>query len=193
MRAFPLVVELEVDRVTKRTEPVARRRRGAVRLVVPAGRRRRVERALTAMRQFAAENPGRVGIFRMRYEYWRNGRYGKVLWEERELRLGNVSTQTFVVPNVPGKARPVGPGPLLGDWAFIQDTVGLQGDPVFCDTVVARIRPDRRPRPIRALDASLRLRPRLSAVDLRVGLRRKAGRLRAARRWISRGTRAAAR
>ncbi len=122
--------------------------------------------AFSAMREFALKSPGRIGIFRMRYEYWRHGWYGQVVWEEPVLRWGNVGTPMFVVPNVPGKLGRWDSKFHWGDWAFIQETVTLQGDPVFCDAVVARIRPDRRPALIRTLDVWLRVRPRLREIDL---------------------------
>ena len=130
--------------------------------------------ALKAMRQFAAANPGRIGIFRMRFEFWFHGEYGRIFWEAPLLRWGNVGTPMFVVPNVREKLGKWDPNLPWGDWAFIQDTVALQGEPLFCDTVVARIRPDNRPRLIRELDVRLRLRPRLKEVDVRLGLRQKA-------------------
>jgi glycosyltransferase involved in cell wall biosynthesis len=100
--------------------------------------------ALEKMRRFAREHPGRIGIFKMRHPagttHWREG--------EPVLRYANVSTQTFLVPNVPGKLgrwhrdveRPGG-GHYIGDYAFITETVRLQGDPVFVDEVTVHVRP----------------------------------------------------
>lgn len=96
--------------------------------------------AFEAMRRFAAANPDRVGIFRIRYLD------GRLLWTEPTLRKLNVSTQMYCVPNVAGK---------LGSWvdhssayssdfSFIAETVELQGEPEFCSEVVANIRSDRR-------------------------------------------------
>lgn len=73
-------------------------------------------------------------IFRMRYKH------GDTLWQEPELRYGNVGTPMFVVPNLPGRLG-VWPSKRGGDFDFITETCGLQGDPVWCDQVVALIRP----------------------------------------------------
>jgi len=99
--------------------------------------------ALRAMRDFAADHPERIGIFRMRWEFWHLGTYGRVLWDTPELRVNNVSTQMFLVPNLPGKVASWD-SQYGHDYRFILDTVALQGDPLFRDTLVARIRPDRR-------------------------------------------------
>ena len=101
--------------------------------------------ALERMRRFAREHPGRIGIFKMKHPagttHWRGG--------EPVLRYANVSTQTFLVPNVPeklgrwhrGVPRPDGKGHYIGDYAFITETVRLQGDPVFVDEVTVYARP----------------------------------------------------
>jgi glycosyltransferase involved in cell wall biosynthesis len=99
--------------------------------------------ALDKMRRFALEHPGCIGIFKMQHvvgtTHWRAG--------EPALRYANVSTQNFLVPNVPGKLgrwheipRPGG-GTYAGDYAFITETADLQGDPVFVDEVTVYVRP----------------------------------------------------
>jgi glycosyltransferase involved in cell wall biosynthesis len=102
--------------------------------------------AFDAMRQFAREQPDRVGIFRMRHLD------GRVLWRDPVLRRGNISTQMFCVPNIPGRLgswveaaseRPEGRD-YVGDYNFITSTIATQGDPVFRDVVVAHNRSDRR-------------------------------------------------
>src|SRR5437588_3541660 len=90
--------------------------------------------ALAAMRRFAAENPGRIGIFRMELVS------GARIWTEPVLRYGNVGSPMFVVPNVPGKLGRWDQSRRANDWAFIEETVSLQGEPIFLDEVVARIR-----------------------------------------------------
>jgi glycosyltransferase involved in cell wall biosynthesis len=99
--------------------------------------------ALAAMRRVAGEHPARVAIFRMRYLD------GRVLWHEPVLRERNVSSQMFLVPNVPGKlGRWENPEyPRMADWSFISETVRLQGEPLFREEIVAHIRSDRRPLP----------------------------------------------
>jgi glycosyltransferase involved in cell wall biosynthesis len=104
--------------------------------------------ALEAMRRFAREHPRRIGIFKMKHPV------GTTHWREHEpeLRYANVSTQTFLVPNVPGKlgrwrkgSRPSGQGTWAGDYVFIMETAELQGEPVFVDEVTVFARPLRNP------------------------------------------------
>jgi hypothetical protein len=99
--------------------------------------------AFTTMRRVAREHPGRIVIFRMRYLD------GRVIWTDPVLRGRNVSMQMFVVPNVPGKlGRWENPDyPRMADWSFIEETVTLQGKPIFREEIVAHIRSDRRPLP----------------------------------------------
>ena len=127
--------------------------------------------AIAEMRRFAREQPDRIGIFRMRYLD------GRLLWADPELRYKNVGTPTFLIPNVPGKlGRWESDGKRDGDYVFIEETVALQGDPVFCDHVVTHVRTDRRParRQVqRVLEAVSRLRYRAAP---RTRLRRKLSR-----------------
>ena len=97
--------------------------------------------ALATMRRFASENPGRIGIFRMRFLD------GRVLWTEPILRLRNISSQMLCIPNLPGKlGRWESPEyDRIADYEFVRATVELQGEPIFRDEVVAHIRSDRRP------------------------------------------------
>ena len=99
--------------------------------------------ALAAMRTFAREHPGRIGIFRMRFLD------GRVLWDEPVLRLRNVSSQMLCVPNVPGKlGRWESPDyPRVADYEFVRGAADLQGEPIFREEIVAHIRSDRRPVP----------------------------------------------
>src|SRR5262245_10070947 len=57
-------------------------------------------RSLVAVRQIAAENPNSFIIFRIHHR-------GSILWTDRDPRMGNVSTQMFVVPNMQSN---------LGNW-----------------------------------------------------------------------------
>jgi glycosyltransferase involved in cell wall biosynthesis len=97
--------------------------------------------ALATMRRFAAENPGRIGIFRMRFLD------GRVLWTDPVLRLRNVSSQMLCVPNVPGKlGRWESPEyERIADYEFVLATAELQGEPIFREEIVAHIRSHRRP------------------------------------------------
>lgn len=119
--------------------------------------------ALATMRRVAEEHPERVAIFRMRYLD------GRVLWRDPVLRERNVSSQMFLVPNVPDKlGRWESPDyPRMADWSFISETVRLQGEPLFREEIVAHIRSDRRalPRALKRLaapfsEARYRLSPR---------------------------------
>lgn len=93
-----------------------------------------VDGAFERMRDFARQHPDRVGIFREELMD------GSLLWTAPEFREGNVGTAMFVVPNVEGKLAPWR-GSEGNDWYFIEETVKFQGEPIFCDAVVARQRP----------------------------------------------------
>jgi glycosyltransferase involved in cell wall biosynthesis len=95
--------------------------------------------AFRTIRRFAEEYPGRIGIFRMRYDN------GLTLWTEPVVRLGNVSTQMLCVPNS-GRLGSWQAGEISrhGDFEFLRATVALQGEPVFRREIVAFARADRR-------------------------------------------------
>ena len=117
--------------------------------------------ALATMRRFASQNPGRIGIFRMRFLD------GRVLWADPVLRLRNVSSQMLCIPNVPGKlGRWESPEyERIADYEFVRVTVELQGEPIFREEIVAHIRGDRRPGRrllLRAWDPFARLRYKLA-------------------------------
>jgi hypothetical protein len=102
--------------------------------------------ALARMRRFADENPGRIGIFRMKHVV------GTTHWREPAIYYGNVSTQTFCIPNVPGKLgrwhrtpRPQRDDLYVGDYVFLKETIALQGEPIFVDEVTVLVRPERNP------------------------------------------------
>ena len=129
--------------------------------------------ALAKMRRFADANPGRIGIFKLEYVV------GNRRWVDPELRFKNVSTQTFLVPNVPGKlGRWESPEyERIADFEFVRATAELQGEPIFREEIVAHIRSHRRPllRVLKRATAPLaELRYRLSP---RTRLRRGLGRL----------------
>jgi glycosyltransferase involved in cell wall biosynthesis len=100
--------------------------------------------------------PGAIGLMRaaatdvpviFRMDHYAHG----ILWRDRELRFGNVSTQMYVVPNDPHKLgtwEPHVPGIQEpgGDYTFIRQTVERMGGPVWRDEVIAILRPDE-PRP----------------------------------------------
>jgi hypothetical protein len=87
--------------------------------------------ALAVVRVRASAAPGRVLMFRMK-----NG--DSLLWANREIRFGNVSTQMVVVPNNPerlGKWRSPYYG---GDYWFIRECIELNPNPVeWCQDVIA--------------------------------------------------------
>jgi glycosyltransferase involved in cell wall biosynthesis len=95
--------------------------------------------AFGKIRAFAREHPGRIGVFRMRYDN------GLVIWTEPVVRLANVSTQMLCVPNLPGKLGEWEDDvPYHGDFAFLRSTAELQGEPLFRPEIVAFARTDRR-------------------------------------------------
>jgi glycosyltransferase involved in cell wall biosynthesis len=102
--------------------------------------------ALARIRRFADENPGRIGLFKMKHVV------GTTHWHERAIYYGNVSTQTFCIPNVPGKLgrwhrtqRPNRTELYIGDYVFLKETIELQGEPIFVDEVTVLVRPERNP------------------------------------------------
>jgi glycosyltransferase involved in cell wall biosynthesis len=96
--------------------------------------------AFAKMRRFAEDNPGRIGIFRM------ESTTGPKRWRVPELKNRNVSTQIFLVPNLPGKLGVwEHRGTIHGDYTFIEETARLQGEPIFVDEVTVRVRPIRNP------------------------------------------------
>ena len=97
--------------------------------------------ALATIRRFADENPGRIGIFRMKHPT------GPMHWRDPQLRHANVSTQLFCVPNVPGKlAEWKHVGRRHGDFRFISFTSAYMGqEPIFVDAVTVLARPMHNP------------------------------------------------
>ncbi len=79
-------------------------------------------------------------IFQMEFVNHEGWPKGHILWAEPELRWANVGTPMFVVPNIPGKLGTWLPQ-RSGDWAFIEETCRLQGDPVWVPETIALIRP----------------------------------------------------
>ena len=86
--------------------------------------------ALAAIRRGVAQHPERVLLFRM-------DNYGTVLWRDREIRYGNVGTPMVVVPNDSARLASW----RLGDYEFIRDSCHRLGEPVWCEEVVAVVRP----------------------------------------------------
>src|SRR5918912_783779 len=121
--------------------------------------------ALAKMRRFADENPGRIGIFKLEYVV------GTRRWIEPELRYKNVSTQTFLVPNVPGKLGVWRHDGRQGDFVFIEATARMQGEPIFVDDVTVLARPERNPvkRTWQRARYRARLGTRLRAARARLG------------------------
>jgi len=116
--------------------------------------------AFEAFRRFARANPGRIGIFRIKY-----GLFGTP-WAEGARELIATATAMYLVPNAPGKIGRFGPSPgappgRLGDFAFIIETVAMQGEPIWCTDLIQEIRPEKRP--LRRLRYRLKLRTRLRA------------------------------
>lgn len=73
--------------------------------------------AFDVIRAALTENPGRPHIFRMR-----RGEYNDLIWTEKVIRVGNVSTQMFVVPNDPARLGRWGKR-YEGDYDFITSTL----------------------------------------------------------------------
>jgi hypothetical protein len=115
--------------------------------------------AFAAMRNWAGEHPGRIGIFRERLVD------GSLHWKTPDFRIGNVGSVLFVVPNLPDRLGVwdiYGDDWAPGDWVFISATAEKMGDPIFVDEVVALQRPRGHfATPLDRLRFRLRLRTRL--------------------------------
>lgn len=107
--------------------------------------------ALETIRSWAAENPGRIGLFRRRF----NARVAPQ-WNIRELAPGNVHSMCMCIPNVPGSLARWGLSgktveesaalPVWSDVMLVEETARLQNtDWVFVDAVVGRERPETNP------------------------------------------------
>jgi glycosyltransferase involved in cell wall biosynthesis len=97
--------------------------------------------AIALMKQAACDVPV---IFRM--NHYRHG----ILWRDRRVMFGNVSTQMYVVPNDPprlGSWTPHIPGlpEPGGDYTFMAETVAQMGGPVWREEVTSVIRPKLHP------------------------------------------------
>jgi glycosyltransferase involved in cell wall biosynthesis len=70
-----------------------------------------------------------------------------VIWREPVIRWANVSTQMYVVPNIPeklGSWTPHMPGLPCpgGDFTFIKETCEQMGGPVWREEIISVIRPE---------------------------------------------------
>jgi glycosyltransferase involved in cell wall biosynthesis len=125
--------------------------------------------ALEAMRSWARDHPGRIGIFKRKSDAWAP--------QPREpvLKQGMVCPQNFLIPNIPGKLGRWGEqsqdpaleeeiaarnGRHWSDVFFVQETAELQGtEPIFVDVITGYARPIGNP--IVRLRYRLNLRRRL--------------------------------
>jgi glycosyltransferase involved in cell wall biosynthesis len=101
------------------------------------------------IRGVVQKSPNRIVIFRMR-------RFDGVIWRKPCLVLGEVSTQQFLVPNIPGKVGSwLRRDRYASDYDFIEECVALQGEPLWDETVIAVLEP------LRLRSPMAWLRPRL--------------------------------
>jgi glycosyltransferase involved in cell wall biosynthesis len=126
--------------------------------------------ALDTFRRWAAENPGKIGVFRRRF----NASIAPQ-WRDPVLRPGNVQSMGFCIPNVPGKVGCWGRKSrdpdvarrlreegvrVWSDIYFIEESARLQNaEIVFVDEVVGLARPEKNP--LRRLRYRLALGTRL--------------------------------
>jgi glycosyltransferase involved in cell wall biosynthesis len=127
--------------------------------------------ALETIRRWADANPGRIGLFRRRF----NARVAPQ-WRVRELIPSNVQSMCMCIPNVPGKVPEWGPSgktveeqralPPWSDVMFVEMTARLQAtDWVWVDAVIGHERPETHP--VRRLRYWLAPRARLNEVRRR--------------------------
>ena len=106
--------------------------------------------AFDAMRAAIADHPGRWFVFRMAFG---DGSHcpGVTVWDRPQVRVGNVGTPMIVAPasararwgvegmtGLLGEPREDG---WLGDYVYARRLLGELGEPVWCETVTALVRP----------------------------------------------------
>jgi glycosyltransferase involved in cell wall biosynthesis len=125
--------------------------------------------AFDVIREFAAQHPNAIGLFRRRFNA------GPPQWREPVVKPGNLQCMGYVIPNVKGKLGvwgaqsrdPVRQAQLeaqgfrhWSDSFFVTDTAALQDAPIiFCDAIVGHARPEGNP--LRRLRYRLALRARV--------------------------------
>jgi glycosyltransferase involved in cell wall biosynthesis len=86
--------------------------------------------AFDAVRAAIERSPGRILIFRMH-------RLGAELWTDQDVRLANVGTPMFAIPNVPAQVGSwLTKDRLESDFDFLRECISLQGDPIWNETVI---------------------------------------------------------
>lgn len=126
--------------------------------------------ALEAFRRWARDNPGKIGVFRRRFNAPITPQ-----WRDPVLRPGNVQCMGFCIPNVPGKVGRWGPTSRdpdtarrlrkdgVREWSdiyVIEDSARLQdAEVVFVDEIVGLARPEKNL--LRRLRHTLALRTRV--------------------------------
>ena len=112
--------------------------------------------AFEIIREFARQNPGRIGLFRRRFSA-----AVQLQWQWPRLAFGGLQAMSFCIPNVPGKVGHWIPVP--GNWSdifVIQEAARQQGtEPIFCDAVIGHARPEKNV--LRRIRYAIRLRTRL--------------------------------
>jgi hypothetical protein len=127
-------------------------------------------RAFRVIRRAVQKNPGRIIVFRMKWDR-------EILWRLPELAEKNVGSPMVLVPNLPGRI-----GSWLtrdryeSDFDFISECVELQGEPIWHRHVIAIVNPEpfRWSRPIASLEPRTRWRRRVIPLSVRRLLRRSA-------------------
>ena len=93
-----------------------------------------VDGALDTVREKYAETPGRLHIFRLHYI-----ENDFELWEDEELRVGNVAAQMICVPSPVHYPLGCWGDRYEGDFDFIHSTCSLLGAPVWHPEVIALV------------------------------------------------------
>lgn len=93
--------------------------------------------ALETVRSVVADQTGRVHLFRM------DSPTDGIIWVEPTVRLCNVGTPMFVIPNVKAKlGRWQNSEGAFSDFRFLTDTLKLHDEPpLFHEQIIARVRP----------------------------------------------------
>ena len=87
-----------------------------------------------AMSQAITAAPGKPVLFKMQYVG------GHTLWQDKEIRCGNVGTPMILIPNMPTKLGVWDDGGV-SDFTFLRTMKWLASDVVWREEIIAQVRP----------------------------------------------------
>ena len=118
--------------------------------------------AFTAIRE--AIQPDAVNIFKIHHTLG-------LLWRDKELRCGNVSTQSVVVPNIPDKLG-AWEHEYCGDFAFIKSTAAKFNKINWCEPIICKYRGEETKQMVEKLICVIQTYDRPACRELQIWLAR---------------------